>query len=265
MVKLRVALAGAWLALGVMSADACTGMYAGRGVTTDGSVLIGRTVDFSPYNATMVQQICERGTQVAFNGVTNKYRYVCVPKSTSLNVGRYAGSAANEKGVILTGTITGATRKEALQEDPFRSVEDGGVGEPNLPDFLVGNAATAREAVTLLGEAVAAYGHAGPEIYMVADTNEAWYVEVYTGHDWAVVKMPGDQVAVFGNHFNLRGVNPDSADVLHSPGLVTRARGEGFAVWADTVQTKLDLYLTFADRSSVRWKGAYVRICNEHR
>ena len=33
-------------------ADACTGMYAGKGVTTDGSVLIGRTVDFSPYNAT---------------------------------------------------------------------------------------------------------------------------------------------------------------------------------------------------------------------
>ena len=42
-------------------AEACTGVYAGKGMTVDGSVLIGRTVDFSPYNATMYQQICERG------------------------------------------------------------------------------------------------------------------------------------------------------------------------------------------------------------
>ena len=73
------------IALGLASvADACTGMYAGKLATTDGSILIGRTVDFSPYNATMYQQICESGSQVAFNGVTNKYRYVCAPKSTSL-------------------------------------------------------------------------------------------------------------------------------------------------------------------------------------
>ena len=64
------------LLLFTSAADACTGMYAGKKVTTDGSVLIGRTVDFSPYNATMYQQICERGTQVSFGGNTNKYRYI---------------------------------------------------------------------------------------------------------------------------------------------------------------------------------------------
>ena len=48
-----------------LTADACTGMYAGKKATADGSVLIGRTVDFSPYNATMYQQICEAGTQMA--------------------------------------------------------------------------------------------------------------------------------------------------------------------------------------------------------
>ena len=64
------------LLLFTSAADACTGMYAGKKVTADGSVLIGRTVDFAPYNATMCQQICERGTQVAFDGQVNKYRYV---------------------------------------------------------------------------------------------------------------------------------------------------------------------------------------------
>ena len=70
--------------------SACTGMYTGKEVTTDGSVLIGRTNDFPPCNATMRQQICERGAQVSFGGNANKYRYVCTPKSTSLHGGRYA-------------------------------------------------------------------------------------------------------------------------------------------------------------------------------
>ncbi len=231
-------------------ADACTGMYAGKGVTADASVLIGRTVDFPPYNATMRQQICEPGTQVSFGDKVNKYRYICAPKTTSLNSGRYAGSMANEKGVILTGTITGATRAEALEKDPFDPVVYNDVGEPNLPDYMIGNAATAREAVNLLAEAIAERGHDGSEIYMVADKNEAWYIEVYTGHHWAAVKMPEDKVAVFGNHFNLRSVDTnDTENVLLSPGLVEFAVTNNFAVWTD--EAKLDLYKTFADPSSV--------------
>ena len=266
--KLLMSLCGWGLTVGgvCLSANACTGMYAGKGATADGSILIGRTVDFSPYNATMFQQICEAGTQVAFNGVTNRYRYVCAPKSTSLYAGRYAGSAANEMGVILSGTVTGETCTNALVNDPFVPVENGGVGEPNLPDYLIGNAATAREAVNLLGEAVAEYGHAGAEIYMVADTNEAWYVEVYTGHQWAARKMPQDKVAVFGNHFNLRGFDTnDTESVMFSPGLVVHAVTNNFAVWTEDTPPKLDLYLTYADRSSVEANYANFRAWYGHK
>ena len=254
------------LCLASCAASACTGMYAGRGVTADKSVLIGRTVDFEPYNATMHQQICEPGTQVSFDGRVNKYRYVCAPKSASLHAGRFAGSAANEKGVILTGTVTGATRKEALERDPFKSVEDGGVGEPNLPDYMIGNAATARQAVELLAEAVVEYGHAGSEIYMAADTNEAWYVEVYTGHHWAAVKMPEDKAAVFGNHFNLRGFDAnDTENAMCSPGLVEFAVTNKLAVWTDETVPKLDLYKTFADTNSVETDYLNYRAWYGHR
>ena len=268
--KMRRMAVGGWLlvagvAMATGVADACTGMYAGKGVTVDGSVLIGRTVDFAPYNATMCQQICEPGTQVSFGGKVNKYRYICVPKATSLYAGRYAGSMANEKGVILTGTITGATNPEVLKKDPYDPVVDKDVGEPNLPDYLIGNAATAREAVELLASAVAERGHDGAEIYMAADTNEAWYVEVYTGHHWAAVKMPEDKVAVFGNHFNLRGVDTnDTENVMFSPGLVEFAVTNDFAVWTDGTKTKLDLYKTFADLSSVETKYANYRAYYGH-
>ena len=64
--KKTMKVLGVWcLVLGAGVADACMGMYAGKKVTADGSVLIGRTVDFSPHNATMVQQICERDTAIA--------------------------------------------------------------------------------------------------------------------------------------------------------------------------------------------------------
>ena len=225
----KLIFCGVCLVLGAAASEACTGMYAGKQVTSDGSVLIGRTVDFSPYNATMYQQICEPGTQVSFGGHVNRYRYVCAPKST-----------------------TGATNPKALENDQYRSVEDGGVGEPNLPDYMIGNAATAREAVELLGEAVAERGHAGAEIYMTADANEAWYIEVYTGHQWAAVKMPADKVAVFGNHFNLRGFDTnDTENVMYSPGLVAYAVTNDFAVWTDATHTKLDLYKTYANPDSV--------------
>ena len=263
--KKRMMLVAGVALFAAVSTDACTGMYAGKRVTVDKSVLIGRTVDFSPYNATMYQQICERGAQVSFGGFTNKYRYVCAPKSTSLYAGRYAGSAANEKGVILTGTITGATNAKVLESDSFKPVKDGGVGEPNLPDYMIGNAATAREAVELLAQAVRDRGHDGAEIYMAADTNEAWYVEVYTGHHWAAVKMPEDKVAVFGNHFNLRGFDTnDTENVMYSPGLVAFAVTNNFAVWADKAETKLDLYKTFADTNSVETNYANYRAYYGH-
>lgn len=266
--KISLSLAaGCFLAAGLANAAcACTGMYAGKGVTTDGSVLIGRTVDFPPYNATMRQQICERGAQVSFGGHTNRYRYVCAPKSTSMHAGRYAGSSVNEKGVILTGTITGATNPAVLEKDPYDPVAVNDVGEPNLPDYMIGNAATAREAVELLGEAVRDRGHDGAEIYMAADTNEAWYVEVYTGHQWAAVKMPADKAAVFGNHFNLRGFDTnDTENVMYSPGLVAFAVTNDFVVWTDGTHTKLDLYLTYADRSSVEENYANFRAWYGHR
>ena len=46
-------------------------------------------------------------------------------------------------------------------------------------------------------KAIAERGHCGAEIYMFADMDEAWYLEVHTGHQWAAVKMPEDKVACF--------------------------------------------------------------------
>ncbi len=226
---------------------ACTGFYVGKAVSADGTTMIGRTVDAAPWNGPMREARFERGEWTHADGTLNKYAFICACMSTSLNRGFRGGGTINEKGVMLSATVTARTNDEATNADPFVSIEEGGYGEENLPDLMIGNAATAREAVEMLGEKIKANGHSGPEIYMVADTNEAWYVEVYTGHEWAAVRMPEDQVAVFGNQFNICEFDTnDTENVMYSPGLVSLAVENGFDVWKDKGNGIIDLYETYS-------------------
>ena len=235
------------LVLGALSADACTGFYVGKKVSADGTTMIGRTVDAVPWNGPMREVRFERGKRSYADGTVNDYAFVCASKVTSMGVGFYGGGTINEKGVMLSATVTGRTSTVATNAEPFVSYANGGYGEANLPDYMIGKAATAREAVEILGRMIAAHGHAGPEIYMIADANEAWYVEVYTGYQWAAVKMPEDKVAVFGNQFNIRGFGTNTTDgVMYSPNLVGLAEQHQFAKWEDQPSGVIDLYKTYS-------------------
>ena len=107
---------------------ACTGMYAGRKVSADGTVLIGRTVDTPPWSC------CFRAVRVP-RGEGVKYAYVCTPAVTSVGKGFFPSVCANEAGLVISGTVTGHTRKEILELDPKTSKD--GVGERNLPGLVV--------------------------------------------------------------------------------------------------------------------------------
>ena len=169
------------VALHGMAACACTGMYAGRKVSADGTVLIGRTVDTPPWSC------CFRAVRVP-RGEGVKYAYVCTPAVTALGKGFFPSACANEAGLVISGTVTGHTRPEILALDPNSKTNANGVGERNLPGLVAANCATAREALDYFAKAIAERGHLGAEIYMFADRDEAWYLEVYTGHQWAAVR-----------------------------------------------------------------------------
>lgn len=216
-------------------AFACTGMYAGKNVSADGTVLIGRTVDTPPWTC------CFRATRIP-RGEDVKYAYVCTPAVTAVGKGFYPSACANEAGLVISGTVTGHTRQEMLDIDPKTNRK--GVGEFNLPGLVAGNCATAREALDYFAKVIAERGHFGAEIYMFADRDEAWYLEAYTGHQWAAVKMPEDKVACFGNQFMIRSFDPDSPDVRHSPELISMPEKHGLLVrGADGLP---DLCLTYA-------------------
>lgn len=247
-----LALGVALVFAGAYEAVACTGFYVGRKVSADGTTLLARTVD------SLSLSVCKRfeilpaerpaaGTlyRATDNGATwplpaATYRAITVP-SVAVGKGRYEGACVNEKGLMLTATVTASANKTAKAADPYVK---SGFGEGSLPGLLIRTCATAREAVELLGRVIAEKGHHGGEIYMFADADEAWYVEVYTGHQWAAVKLPEDKMLVTGNQFLLREFDPASSDALASEGIVSVPEKAGFL--KRTREGLVDLAATYA-------------------
>lgn len=241
---IRLLIAGAVVGFG-LGVFACTGMYAGKKVSADGTVLLGRTVDAPPWNGCHRYVTTPRvenvpGRIYRSRKVKNTFewplpattwKYVATPRVSNIGSGVMDSACANERGFVISGTVTAGPNAKVREADPFNRAS--GVGENTLPGLLALCCSTAREALDLLAEVIAKCGHENGEIYMFADKDEAWYVEVYSGHQWAAVKMPEDKVACWGNQFMIRSFNPDSPDVRHSPDLIGLAERGGFLVRGD--------------------------------
>lgn len=94
---------------------------------------------------------------------------------------------------MLSGTVTAYANAAAKKADPY---VPSGFAEASLPGLLISCSATAREAVELLGRVVGSRGHDGAEIYMIADKDEAWYVEVYTRDAIRFVRSEGQTASL---------------------------------------------------------------------
>lgn len=226
------------ISLSVSAAYACTGIYVGRKVSLSGNTLVGRTIDSgSPKVSKMISvfpRVENRPGRVYVGGAERggwplpdtTWKFVATPVANVNRSIRYDSACLNEKGLAISGTVTGSTNEEALRHDPFVKA---GFGESSVVGLLAQCCTNARQVVELLGRVIAAKGHDMPEIYVALDENEAWYVEVYTGHQWAAVKMPDDKVLVIGNQFMIGEFDPSAPDVMSSPGIISLPVEKGFA------------------------------------
>ncbi len=170
-----------------------------------------------------------------------------------------AAKCTNEYGVAMTMSVTAFPNNASLQADPL--VKEG-ICEFTATDLVVCQIKTAREAVETLLELVDKYGSSGSDIAIIADQNEVWYVEIYTGHQYAAVKLPADKVSVFGNEFSLEYLS-DYEDNITSKDLISLAEEKGFAVHGKNNEINLfDTYSgkqTTVDYSHMRtWIGHHI-------
>ena len=261
-----VSLAIAVFIPATISASACTGVYVGKNVSADGSVMIARTEDIASANSKrfIVHPAADHRDGECYTDVfhmsvpypAHTYRYTATPASGYRGLGStpYGAAGFNELGVAATSTITAYPNTKAIEADPFVST---GLHELSANDLILSRATSARHGIEIIADIVDTYGSGEGNIIMTADKNEAWYMEIYTGHQYAAIKLPDDKAAVIPNAYMLGEIDVDSPDVIVSKNLVNLARSNRFLV---ETNGKINLRKTYAekekDSNSIRiWGG----------
>lgn len=240
----------------IQACTACTAVYVGPDASDDGSVIVARSNDYPAVWANHIEvtpavenqpgrvmPVSEYGS-VKTEIPANTYQYTSTPymDSTVAATGysHDAAAATNEKGVAMTMSVTAYPNSAALRADPLIS---GGICEDAAVDLVICQSGTAREGVNVLCGIIDRYGSSESNIAFIVDQNEAWYIEMYTGHQYAAVKLPRDKVAVFGNEFSLEYLS-DYEDHIISKGLFSLAEQRGFAVHGKN--NEINLFHTYS-------------------
>ncbi len=246
---------------GAVQVCACTAVYVGSEASADGTVIMAKSNDYQDVWANYVT-ITERvenksgRTMPVDNDKTvfatlpaTTYRYTSTPWMASATAANGLGSDAtvctNEYGVAMIMSITSFSNAAALDADPL--VEHG-LSEFTAVDLVTCQSATAREGVEVLLSLIDTYGSSEVNIALIADRKEAWYVEMYNGHQYAAVKLPDDKVCAFGNEFSLEYVS-DYSDSILSEELESLAKEKGFAVYGENGE--LNLLATYSGEEVV--------------
>ena len=238
MIKKWIALICAVILLVPAFAFACTTIIVGREVSADGSFIFGRTVDAHFVGQEQIDTVPAQtsDTPVVFVDDSNGFTMELPPTScqyimTALPSGLYWESALNEYNVAISATETIEPKPEALEADPYAA---NGIAESNIPTLVIPYVKTAAEGIRLLGSLVSEYGSAESNGVVIADTNEAWYMEIYTGHQWLAIKLPEDKIAVIPNAAVIGCVDiSDTENVIASPDFWELAEANSFLVESD--------------------------------
>ena len=223
---------------GIQAAEACTTLIVGREASEDGSRIMGRTCDAHGLEVMRVEHTpaVTRSAPWKFTDTVTKFTitlpakscaYLAAPSAQKVpNGDDYKEAAINEHHVCMSATESIYGSEAALKADPL--VENG-VSEGCMPTVVIPYVKTALEGVERLGSIIDQYGSAEGNAVVFADDKEMWYMEMYTGHQWAAIRFPEDRYAVVANDGLLGTIDVnDTANVRTSRDLVKLAQAHGF-------------------------------------
>ena len=256
-----ITLSAILICVNTLSTYACTAVYVGSDASDDGTTIIGKSNDYQANwgnYVTITERVenKEGRTMPVDNDKTvfaslpaTTYRYTSTPwfdSTTKQNgLGQDATVCTNEYGVAMIMSITSFSNAAALDADPL--IEHG-LSEFTAVDLVTCQSKTAKEAVEVLLSLIDEYGSSEVNIALIADQKEAWYVEMYNGHQYAAVKLPSNMVAAFGNEFSLEYVE-DYEEYILSDKLESLAKDNNFAVYDEN--GRLNLLKTYSGEEVV--------------
>lgn len=221
-------VAGVMAVSSASSAFACTSMGVGKDASADGSVMVTHTCDGwydhriqiipggthdageivdiyrDPCNDTQPNRIPEKVGEIPQAGETYTYFHIGYP-------------FMNEKQVMM-GEFTWSGRDEVSNPQGLFVIA-------NLEQLGLQRAATAREAIQVMGSMAEEYGYCdGGETLIVGDKDEVWVFEVCgggllwakdskkPGAHWAARRIPDDQAFVGANRSRLGVIDFNDKD-----------------------------------------------------
>ncbi|MBQ5914971.1 MAG: C69 family dipeptidase, partial [Alistipes sp.] len=223
------------------SALACTNFIITKGASTDGSILVSYAADSHQLY----------GCLYKYNPLKKMPKMMPV---TEWDTGKYMGDIPtvantyatvgnmNEHSLIITETTFGG--REELY-DP-KGIMDYG----SLIYITLQRAKTAREAIEIIVDLANTYGYASSgESFSIADTNEAWIMELIgKGKDdkgivWVARRIPDGYVCAHANQARITTFPlNDKENCLYAPDVITFARKKGYFSGKDEEFSFCDAY-----------------------
>ena len=188
-------------------ASACTNLIAGKGATTDGSVMMTYSADSHNLYGYLHHSPAAVHPKGAMREIrewdTNK------PLGSIPQVERTYNVVGNmNEHQVAIGESTWGGRHE-LADTTGNSVMDYG----SLIYVALERARTAREALDIMTDLVDKYGYAsGGESFTIADKNEVWVMEMIgkgaeKGAVWVAVRIPDNAICGHANEPRIRQVD----------------------------------------------------------
>lgn len=261
------------------SALACTQVYMGNKLTADGNTYYGRTEDIGTrylkhygiepsYGPGHTYSSDESGFSYTSTKTTYRYSYVRDhPAEWDGRWDAYSEAGINERGVSCSATLSTSYNDDAKAADPTTKhahkanpeVKNTGIGEYSYAGVILGESATAREGVELIGSLIDEQGVCSNDQIVIADNTETWLFAALSGHQWIAMKLTDDVASVNPNISNLNfQVNLDDPEnCLHSEGIKTMPEEKGFAKYFEDGQ--FDVAQTYGASINNTGMGSWAR------
>ncbi|WP_052110315.1 dipeptidase [Porphyromonas sp. COT-108 OH1349] len=214
---------------GAYIAEACTGLIVGRKASADGSVIISYSADSHVLYGELYHWDARKWAPNSRLNIvewdTGKPSGHSIPQvAQTYNV---VGNM-NEKQVAITESTFGG-REELVNPE---GIMDYG----SLIYVTLQRAASAREAIDIMGKLVEEYGYCSSgESYSIADKNEVWVMEMIgkgpgrKGAVWVAIRIPDDCISGHANQARIQNIPfADKENCVYSKDVVSFAREKGY-------------------------------------
>lgn len=209
-------------------ANACTNLIAGKGATSDGSVMVTYAADSHQLYGELYYYPAADHKKGSMREVrewdSHEHRgYIPEAAHTYSVVGNM-----NEHQLLIAESTFGG-RHELINRD-------GIIDYGSLIYITLQRAKTAREAIKVMTDLVAEHGYCSSgESFSIADPNEVWVMEMVgrgpkeKGALWVAVRIPDDCISGHANHSRIHKFPlNDPENCIYCPDLISWARKNGY-------------------------------------